>query len=208
MGISDLFLIVSFFTVLLGLFGLLVALLTRRWVWLRRIALGLAIYLGIYVLLLAGVSLLSPQKVMALHQPRCFDDWCASVEGVVQQPAIGAVHAQGTFYLVSIQVSSRAKRITQRARDAAIYLLDEQGNRYDPSLEGQQALDAAGLSGPPLDSLVDAGGSFTHTAVFDLPPGADQPALVHTHGAFPGLLVIGDDHSWLHKPTIVRLSPP
>jgi hypothetical protein len=208
MGIFDLLLIVTFFAVLLGVLGLLMALVSRRWVLLRGIALGLAIAMGVYVLVLAGVALLSPQRVLAMHQPRCFDDWCASVEGVATRPAIGAAQAEGTFYLVEIKVSSRARGITQRARDAAVTLLDEQGGRYEPSAAGQAALDATGESGARLDSLVKAGGWFTHTAVFDLPAEAARPVLVLTHGAFPGLIVIGDEQSWLHKPTIVRLATP
>jgi hypothetical protein len=55
---------------------------------------------------------------------------------------------------------------------------------------------------------VEAGGSFTYTAVFDLPSGITKPGLVITHGAFPGAIIIGDPQSLLHKPTIVRLSIP
>jgi hypothetical protein len=32
--------------------------------------------------------------------------------------------------------------------------------------------------------------------------------LVITHGAFPGVIIIGDDQSFLHKPTIVQLASP
>jgi hypothetical protein len=82
--------------------------------------------------------ILSPQQVLAMHQLRCFDDWCASVERVELQPAIGKVKAQGTFFLVTVQVTSKAKRISQRALDAAVYLLDGRGIRYDLSVKGQQ----------------------------------------------------------------------
>ncbi len=69
-------------------------------------------------------------------------------------------------------------------------------------------LEAAGRAGQPLNSLVEAGGSFTSTAVFDLPHGTTNLGLVITHGAFPGVIIIGDDQSFLHKPTIVRLASP
>jgi hypothetical protein len=127
---------------------------------------------------------------------------------VCGNPSIGPVQAHGIFYLVTVQVTSRAKRVSQRALDAGAYLLDAQGIRYDPSLQGQQALEAAGLAGEPLNSLVDAGASFTSTIAFDLPSPSIQPVLVFTHGDFPGLIIIGDDHSFLHKPTIIRLASP
>jgi hypothetical protein len=208
LNIFDLVLIISVLAILMGLLGLLAALVTRRWVLARRLSLGLVIYISLYAVLLLGAALISPQQVLPMHQLRCFDDWCASVEQVERQPAIGSVQANGTFYLVTIQVTSRARRISQRARDAAVYLLDSTGTRYDPSPKGQQALQAIGRAGQPLNSMVNAGDSFTYTAVFDLPAGASQPGLVISHGAFPGAIIIGDEQSLLHKPTIVRLAVP
>jgi hypothetical protein len=208
MTIFDLLLIFSVLLVLLVLPGVLVASATRRWALAKRLAGALIIYTSIYALVLVGVAVLSPQQVLAMHQLRCFDDWCVSVERVERQPAIGEIKAQGTFYLVTIQVTSRAKRVSQREQIAAVYLLDGHGIRYDLSAEGQQALDAAGRGGQPLDSLVEAGGAFTYTAVFDLPSTTTQPGLVISHGAFPGVIIIGDDQSFLHKPTIVRLPYP
>jgi hypothetical protein len=208
MNVFDVLLIFSVLAVLLVMLGLLFAIVTRRWALLKRLGLGVLIYASLYSLLLIGVALLSPQQVLAMHQLRCFDDWCASVERVERQSAVGEVKAQGTFYLVTIQVTSRAKRVSQREQIAAIYLLDGHRIRYDLSAEGQQALDAAGRGGKPLDSLVEAGGTFTYTAVFDLPSTATQPGLVINHDAFPGVIIIADDQSFLHKPTIVQLVSP
>jgi hypothetical protein len=205
MNISDMFFIVSFILIAAGLLGILTAALKRRWDLVKRLGLGLAIYVGVYTLLLVGVALLSPQRVMVFHQLRCFDDWCAAVESVEQRSSIGALQAKDSFYLVTIDVLSQAKRIRQRAVDASAYVIDERGNRYDPSPEGTQALEAAGQAGQPMDSWLEAGTSITSTMVFDLPADIHQPALVFTHGAFPGLIIIGDEASWLHKPTIVRL---
>ena len=208
MNISDLGLLISFIVIVLEVLGLMVAILKRNWILAKRLALALGLYTGLYFLLLIGVALLSPQRVLVMHQVRCFDDWCVAVEQVAKIPEIGPLQAKGSFLLVTIDVFSQAKRIRQRALDAAVYLLDEEGNRYYPSPEGQQTLEAAGEAGLPLNSWLEVGNSFTHTAVFDLPTGAALPDLVFTHGAFPGLIIIGDDQSWLHKPTIVRLALP
>jgi hypothetical protein len=208
MTIFDLLFLFSIFVVLLGILALLFSLVTHRRTLARRLGLGLLSYVGVYAILLLGFSLLTPQRVLAMGQVRCYDDWCAAVAQVTQAPAIGAVHAHGSFYLVTIQVTSQAKRVSQRALGAAIYLLDSSGTRYDPSPEGQRALEAAGQAGQPLNSLIDAGGSFTYTAAFDLPASAAQPVLAMSHGAFPGNIIIGDDESILHKPTIVKLTVP
>jgi hypothetical protein len=176
-----------------------------RWRAARRTVLGLGAVLGLYAATLVMVSLVSPQRVMGLHQDRCFDDWCLSVERVAHLRAIGAVAARGKFYLVTVQVSSRAKGIVQRALDAQVYLLDARGQRYDPAPAPQRALDAAGAGGQPLDTELPPGGSFTRTVAFDLPPHARRVSLVVAHGLFPAVLVIGDPQSLLHRPTIVPL---
>lgn len=208
MTIFDLFLLFSVFVVVLGLAGILLAVVTRRWGMLRRFSWGLVGYLGVYALVLAGVSLLSPQRVLAMHEARCFDDWCLSVERVEKQPVIGAAPAQGDFYLVTLQVSNRARGIRQRANEVSVYLIDERGVRHDPSPEGEQALAEAGLAGRPLTTMMEVGGGFEHTAVFDIPRDITQLDLITDHGAFPGLIIIGSDQSWLHKPTVVHLATP
>jgi hypothetical protein len=205
MGIFDIFLLFSFFLVLAGLAGILMAGLARKGAIAARLALGLAVYVVLYTLLLVGASLLAPQKVIPMHQDRCFDDWCVSVEQATRQGSIGVSQAQGEYWLVTLLVSSRARGITQRARDAAVYVLDERGTHYEPSSRGRQALEVAGQARLPLDSLVEAGGNFTSTVVFDLPAEVQMPGLVQTHGAFPGLIVIGDDQSWLHRPAVTPL---
>jgi hypothetical protein len=178
----------------------------------KHILLGLASFLVVYAAVLVSVALLSPQQVLAMHRDRCFDDWCLSVEQVVQQPTIGStsmlVHAHGVFDLVTLRVSSRASRVSQRALDAQVYLLDSQGQRYDPDPAGQQVLDASGQGGQPLDSELAPDGSFTRTVVFDVPKGASSLDLVVTHGLFPDVLVIGSDQSFLHKPTVIQLPSP
>ncbi len=205
MHIPDLFLIFSVFLITACFLGILFALVGRRWKLLSRLCLGLILYISLYAILLISVSRVSPQKVLALRQLQCFDDWCASVEHVEQRPAIENVQAKGLFYLVTIRVTSQAKQISQRALDATVYLQDEQGMRYDISPQGQKALEAAGQAGQPLNSRVDAGGSFTYTAVFEVPANIIHPGIVISHGAFPGFLIIGDSQSFLHKPTVVRL---
>jgi hypothetical protein len=207
MTLSDLFFLFSVLLIFLALASLLAALLARKTRLARSLGIGIGAYLAVYALALVTVSLASPQQVLGMHQDRCFDEWCIAAVGVQEQPAIGATHAQGSEYaLVTVRVSSRAKGARQRAVDAAVYLLDESGRRYDPSPSGQQALEQATLAGQPLNTYLDPGASFTHTAAFDLHAGARPYALVVTHGLFPGRLIIGDSQSFLHKPTIFKIS--
>jgi hypothetical protein len=144
MSLPDLFFLFSVLLILISFAALLIALIARKTRLAGRIALGIAAYLVFYALALVTVSLASPQQVLGRNVDRCFDDWCIAAVDVKEQPAIGATRAQGGEYaLVTVRVSSRAKGIRQRAVDAAIYLLDESGRRYDPSPSGRRALEAA-----------------------------------------------------------------
>jgi hypothetical protein len=165
----------------------------------------LVVYLGIEM----GVSLTTPQRVLQMGEDRCFDDWCLVVDGVRLAPSIGqgegAARAQGVFYIVTIRVSSRAKRVSQRAPDSKVILTDRQEKRYDPSPAGQKAYEAANGPAAPLGALLAPGASFTTVRVFDLPKNAVDPSAIVLHGEGPGWFVIGDDASLLHKRTVIRL---
>jgi hypothetical protein len=209
MTIFDLVFLVAVLGCVVALFSLFYFLLRRQWRRATRISLALVSFLVVYAATLISVALLSPQHVFAMHEDRCFDDWCISAERVVQVPALSAasasVVAHGVFYLVTVRVSSRAKGITQRALDVQVYLLDAKSQRYDPSTAGQQVLDASGQGGQQLTSELTPGASFTRTIVFDMPKYASHLTLLVDHGLFPGMLIIGDEQSILHRPTIINL---
>ena len=209
MTIYDLIMILAGLGCVLARFSLCYFFTRRQWIRAKRVLLALGSFLALYTAILLSVSLLSPQHVFTMHQDRCFDDWCLSVERVVQQPTIGTspavVAAHGAFYIVTLRISSHARAITQRALDVQIYLLNARNQHYDPSPIGQQALNASGQGGKPLDSELTPGDSFTHNVVFDLPKSSSHLALVITHGLFPDVLVIGSEQSFLHKPTIIQL---
>jgi hypothetical protein len=59
---------------------------------------------------------------------------------------------------------------------------------------------------PTVDERMPPGGSFVRRVVFDVPREATELALVVNHGRFPGVLIIGDPHRFLHAPTVIRLS--
>ncbi len=209
MTVFDLLLLITVFITMVALLGGASYLARRRWRPLRRILLGLGILLGSYAAVLVTVSLVSPQQVLGPHQVRCFDDWCLSVQQVARRHAVGRwphiAMARGQFYLVTVEVSSQAQRVSQRAVDAQVYLADATGQRYDPAPDAQQALDATGSGGQPLDTELPPGGSFTRTVAFDMPLEGRPGGLVVIHGLFPGVLVIGDPQSFLHRPLLLAL---
>lgn len=155
---------------------------------LRRLAICAAIYFSI----VAISSIFWPRDVPRIGEPRCFDDWCIAVEGATHQPAGG-----GVDYIVTLRLSSQARRVSQREKSLAVYLTDSRGRRYDPIPRPDDV---------PFDVRLGPGESVTATRLFHLPSDVAQPGLVAAHeGGFPiGWLIIGYE-TWFHKPAIVTL---
>lgn len=209
MTIFDLLFLVSVMGCAVAVVGLIGALVLRRWAAARAILLSLVGYGLLYALGLVAVSALSPQRVIPPGQSQCFDDWCIAIAHAAQSSTlqVGAqtLAAQGRFLVVTLQVTSTAKRVSQREQIAQVYLVDGAGRRFALSAVGQRALEAAELSGPALDSAIGPGGAFTHTIVFDAPSDATDFSIVVAHPAFPGAIVIGDDQSLFHHPTLMQV---
>ena len=81
----------------------------------------------VYLAIVALVGFFSPQRILRVGDPWCFDDWCLSVERFSRTPVPPQVE-----YTVSLRLFSRARRVSQRARGAWLYLVDRQGHRYAP----------------------------------------------------------------------------
>ena len=147
-----------------------------------------------YLAIVVVVALFSPQRVLSLGEPWCFDDWCLSVENVSRAPAPPLFS-----YNVSLRIFSQARRVSQRAKGAWINVIDQRGNRY-PSEPDPSAV--------PLDVLLQPGESITTSRLFKLPADAAGLGLITGHGGpncFPGCFIIADDASLFHKRTFVRL---
>jgi hypothetical protein len=174
-----------------------------------RIAVWLGAFHAVYMGTLISVSIMTPQRVLGMGEDRCFDDWCLAVEQCSFAHSLGqgadAASAHGTFHVLHLRVSSRARRISQSAPDTRVYLVDSQGRRYDPSSKGQRAYDATHGESKPLSAMLGPSESFSTTRIFDLPPDARDVGLVVFYGEGPGWFIIGDSQSLFHKRTVIRL---
>jgi len=150
-----------------------------------------AVYLGISV----AVAYVAPQRVIAVGSPWCFDDWCLTVENVK--------HA-GATYDVDLKLSSEAKRVTQRAQGAWIYLRDENDTHYEPT--PNLSPDSKDV---PLDVLLQPGESVAAQRSFNVPGNIHELGLVTGHGGPPcgvlSLVIIGQGGCLFHKQTMIRL---
>jgi hypothetical protein len=97
---------------------------------------------------------------------------------------------------VSVRVTNRGRGAQSEGLIAA-YVVDSQGRLWEES---------PGVNGVGLTTKVAGGGSVVSEPVFKVAADAKGLGLVLTHGRRqPGVLVIGDSDSWLHKRTVVEL---
>jgi len=151
----------------------------------------------VYLGTLVGVSLTQKQRVVAMGQEQCFDEMCFTVMGM--ERVAGVPGGAGRRLLrVAVQVRNRGHKAES---DGAVraYLVDGEGRRWGES---------RGISGVRLTGRVAAGRSVVSEPVFDVAADATGLKLVFTHGTRqPGVLVIGDSDSLLHRRTVVPLGP-
>ena len=156
---------------------------------LKTLSIGLALYMGAVVL----TSLALPRRVFNVGDAVCYDDWCIGVAGVNKQPS-----SKNTFYTITLRLSSRARRISQRENGIVVYLTTDRGQRFDPIASG---------TAMPFNVMLQPHDSVTTTRVFEVPADAHIAGLVIAHegtGVRISWFIIGDP-AWFRKPTMVRL---
>jgi hypothetical protein len=149
-----------------------------------------------YLAVLVVVSLLQPQKIVAVGQDQCFDEMCFAVISVEEVPGF-LIHDGSRLVRVSLRITNHARGHTQSEKLIRAYLMDAQGRRWQES---------AAISGVPLTARIVAGDSVVSAPVFKVANDATGLGLVFNHGWWqPGVLVIGNSDSLLHRRTIVPL---
>jgi hypothetical protein len=184
----------------------------------RSITAIAAAWLATYVALLVITSLVSGERTLALGETKRFCGFyldChlgVAVDRVDTTTQIGegshTLEAGGTFYVVTVRVSSDARRVPLELNQPRAVLVDAEGYRYERVPDAEQRL--AGAGAPiHLDEWVGPGQSYTRRLVFDVPRGAREPRLHVTEGSpierAMELAIIGDEDALLHAPTLHAL---
>jgi hypothetical protein len=192
MKLADLIFIVLFLTAVSTLIAAAGFALRRQFGRAGRILGRLLVCAAAYMAIVIGVSLLAPRRVVSVGDPQCFDDWCVTVAGFRRMPEGGSVR-----YTVDLRLSSRARRVSQRENNLAVYLTDAHGRRYDP---------LADSSYTPFNVLLGPGESAAVSRSFLVPAAATEVGAVIAHeGGFPiGWFIVGYD-TWFRKPPVAKL---
>lgn len=196
MNLRELLLLVLAGWTAVGAVGITISLLRRERRKAVRHSLWIVAVWAAYMAILVGTSLKQPQKVVALGQDQCFDEMCFAVTGVQELP--GYLIQDGSRLIrVSVRISNHGKEKMQSERLIQAYLIDKQGRQWAES---------TAVSGVRLTARVAAGDSVISQPVFKVASDAEGLGLIFTHGQRqPGVLVIGDSDSLLHKRTVVWL---
>lgn len=149
----------------------------------RRLGTRLGIAWAGYVVLVVATAAFSPAREFAPGAPQCFDDMCF---------AVSAAARQGGHLAVTINVSNRARRVTEGERGLRAQLWVN-GRRFE-----------AVSASLPLSVRLPPGGSADSVQEFPLPPANADVGIVLNHGITPGYVVIGES-PLLHRPPLMRL---
>ena len=178
----------------------------------RSIAMISVAWIAAYASLLVVTSLASRERTLAIGETKRFCGFyldChmgVAVERVDTVSSIGDMRAGGTFYVVTLRVSSDARRAALRLEEPRITIVDGEGFRYERSAIAEQKLSLEMLD---LERPVEAGHSFTRAIVIDVPHGVRHPRLHVTMGGALDRAVeralIGDEEALLHAPTLHSL---
>ena len=195
MSLLDLLFLASALSTAIVVFVVLIAVVRGKWGTARRVLLGWLVFAAIYLAASVAVSYLRPQRVVAIGDPWCFDDWCLKVDNVAITP--GNLRSR---YEVKFVILSRAGRVTQRANGAWIYLIDDRGTLYPPAPDPSQV---------PLDVTLRPMQSVVASRVFEVNSDAHNLGLITGHGGpycgTMSVLVIGEGGCWFHKPPMIRI---
>jgi hypothetical protein len=148
----------------------------------------------IYLTVVITVSVTQRQRFVAVGTPQCFDEMCFTVVGF-DEPK-GYLLQDNRLVRVRVTITNRGHKPESESLLHA-YLVDQQGQRWD---------EVPGLSGVRLTARVAAGETVTSEPVYKVGRDTAPEGLILTHGQRqPGVLVIGDSDSLLHRPTVARL---
>jgi hypothetical protein len=210
--------LLSVVAMFLGTVGVIHAMLKQKRDLLKAIIIGAAIWIAAYLLVLISVSAVSHAQVLGPGaEKRCCGFYldchlAASVDRVDTAQFIGGgsgerphLRADGTWWIVTVRVSSNARRARLALLEPRLTVVDDLGSEYPRAAAAERALgDTASL-----ERKLGPGESLVRRVVFDLPRIVRRPRLQVTEGYWIDRLIelflIGDEDSLLHGKTTFLL---
>jgi hypothetical protein len=133
----------------------------------------LSVYLvliAIYTTFLLTFRLALPIRVLTTYEAQYSGDWSVAVASIRRIP-----HDLDEDYEIDFRLSNRGSKVLNGPRGLVVYLLAEDGRRYDASPEPAD---------PPFDTSVNPGKSVITTRQFVLPTNLNRVELVIARTGF------------------------
>lgn len=183
--------------------------------------LGVAfVFAGMYGGVLMVSSAKSEERLLSAGQTKYFCEIdchvAYSVTGVTTAKTLGeganAATANGLFYVVTLRSWFDGETISKRRpadkllwpNPRVIRVLDDSGQLYPTSLDGQKAIVGSTV---PVTHPLRPGESYETTLVFDVPAGTQRPRLLVADWDPISTFLIGHENSFGHKKTYFALEP-
>jgi len=182
--------------------------------------LAVLVIAGAYLAATLIFSFTSHDKVLARGEEKHFCEidchLAYSIVNVRQSKTIGnqptQATAQGRYTIITVKTRFDETTISSARGNGLLYpnsrvltLVDDRGNKHQPSADGQRALAAAQSSGSALTTPLRPGESYTTDIAFDLPSDAKTSTLLINEGEWVTHFVVGHENSPLHKKTRFQL---
>jgi hypothetical protein len=187
----------------------------RRSSFIAMLAGGSAFTIAIgYLLLLAGVSFASSEKILPTGSWKYFCEIdchiAYSLIGAETASALGPdmqqISAHGKFIIVRVKTWFDKSTISAQRGNGPltpnrrkIVLLDDTGRSFPPAVGGQAVLLRFGSISAPLTQALRPGESYNTDFLFDVPKDARGLRLFITEDDPESRLVIGHENGLLHK---------
>ncbi|MDR3697840.1 hypothetical protein [Mucilaginibacter sp.] len=159
---------------------------------------------GVYLLLWTGFYFASGYTTIPLGTDVCFDDWCATVTKIDNEPVVKAklpaLPADSTWVILHIKMSNHARGIAQKPSEPRVHLIDAQGGYWPYSAIGQQALEKTEGPQPGIDNKLELHQSMETQLVFAIPATAKEVKVLIEEGPASTKLLLPDDREVFSVP--------
>jgi hypothetical protein len=122
------------------------------------------VLVAIYAAVLVATLLATPIRALPPSEPQYLGDWSISVTSVRRFP-----HRVDETYELDFRLSNRGNKVLKGPKWLDVYLLRQDGARYDPYSDPSE---------PPFDTAISPGKSVTTTRKFILPTNLNRVELV------------------------------
>ena len=148
---------------------------------------AIAIVVGLLICLLAALAALNRRdEVAGFNQEIRYDDSAFSVLAMRKTEALGTLHPQGVYYVVTLKVTNHAKRVDYEFKADSPVLVGSDGRQYRVSSDAQRMLVSQNGGHDSCAAPIPPGTACTKEVAFDAPADLDNPRLKFSEGGLAG----------------------